>query len=306
MFIALSFIGKLPSYIIECIYQTRLFTDIPIYLIYNDYDSIYIDSIKKYNVHLINYEDVICTKFNEILNHNKHKFYICNNLGDRKELFIRSFERFFILNNLIKKYNLTDCLFMEIDNLIYDDPTIWLNHFQKKELGYMLDSPDRYSSGIIYIKNDYALSKLCDYFINYILTSNPKDRMLSEMIALCNYYNSNNNSENIQILPTFWGNFDNIPKEAYANYNTYNSLFDAAAYGMYLFGWDPVHTNGIIKKYTKSMGSSIDCTKYKFKWEYDNNDRNIPFIWNNDKWLKINNLHIHSKDLKSALSKSIL
>ena len=37
--IVLSFIGKTQSYLTECIYQIRLFTNKPIYYIYNDYDN---------------------------------------------------------------------------------------------------------------------------------------------------------------------------------------------------------------------------------------------------------------------------
>jgi hypothetical protein len=302
MFIAFSFVGILPNYTIDSIYQIRLFTDMPIYLIYNDYNSPYLNDITKYNVNLVKYDDVFSDIFNNTLNIYRNKFVIVDSLNERKELFIRSLERFFLLNNLLLKYNLSDCFFMEIDNLIYDDPSNWFTQFTKNNLCYMYDSIDRCSSGIMYVKNNKVLSPLCDYIIKYIKINNPGHKMTSEMYALANYYKSNHDT-NIQILPTFWGNYDNMFKETYENYELYNdTIFDAAAIGMYLFGWDPIHTNGVIVKYKKSMCSLLECSNYKFKWELDDQNRNIPYIFNGTKWLRINNLHIHSKDLKSALS----
>ena len=42
----------------------------------------------------------------------------------------------------------------------------------------------------------------------------------------------------------------------------------------------------------------------KFKWEKDDRERKIPYIQNTitNEWTRINNLHVHSKDLKSCLS----
>jgi hypothetical protein len=48
MFVALSFIGKLPSYIIESIHQIRIYFDKDIYLIINDIESPFIESLNKY------------------------------------------------------------------------------------------------------------------------------------------------------------------------------------------------------------------------------------------------------------------
>ena len=49
MFIALSFIGKLPEYIVDTIYQTRLFFDHDIYLIVDDMDSPHLKKLSKCN-----------------------------------------------------------------------------------------------------------------------------------------------------------------------------------------------------------------------------------------------------------------
>ena len=53
MFVALSFVGALPAYIIECIHQIRCYFDKDIYLIINDIESQYIDHLEKYNVIIV-------------------------------------------------------------------------------------------------------------------------------------------------------------------------------------------------------------------------------------------------------------
>ena len=59
MHIVLSFIGILPEYILYCLYQIRLYNQkIPIYLIYSDYNSKFLNKIKNFNVNLIDYKDV--------------------------------------------------------------------------------------------------------------------------------------------------------------------------------------------------------------------------------------------------------
>ena len=48
-----SFIGKLPNYIIETIYQLRLYYDGDVYLIIDDIKSQYLKDIVKFNIKII-------------------------------------------------------------------------------------------------------------------------------------------------------------------------------------------------------------------------------------------------------------
>ena len=301
MILAYCFIGILPSYIIETIYQARLFFDGDIYLIVNQLDSPYINDIKKYNINIINYEDVISYEFREISQKNISKFHYISDLKGREDLFLRSFERFFVLQNLLKQQNLEDCLFLELDNLIYDDPNKWILQFKKNELCYMYNNINSYSSGIMYIKNYKSVEGFLLEILEFIQNSN---EFLSEMTVLSNYYKKN--KECIQILPTYWCD-ETMEKELYLNYSFYNdTIFDAAAMGCFLLGLDPYHTEGIITKHIKSPFTYIDCTKNKFNWIEDDKKRKQPFIWNGEKWLLINNLHVHAKNLKEGLSIPII
>jgi len=298
MFISLSFRGILPSYIIESIHQIRIFFSGDVYLIIDDIHSPFLESLKIYNVIFVPYEEVVSDLFIEVVNKNIHKFVIVHELIGREELFIRSFERFFLLQNLMEKFDLTDVLFLELDNLIYDDPTQWISSFSKTELCYMFDNNDRCSSGLMYVKSKTSLLGFMDYCINFINTTN---ELLNEMTALYRYYIENKTM--VQILPTYWNNSKSYISElAYMNAGEYSGIFDALGIGCCLLGLDTHHTYGVIRTGTKAEWCQIDYTQEKIEWIVDDQGRKRPYIWGNDKWLLIKNLHVHSKDLKSGLS----
>ena len=296
MICCLSFVGILPSYIVESIHQLRIFSSDDIYLIISDTSSKYIESIQKYNVIIIDYNDVIDNDFIETVTQNYHKFEIAHNLHGREQLFIRCFERFFLLKNLLNKNNLSNCLFLELDNLIYDDPNNWLEQFSQNELCYMYDNERRFSSGLMYVKNASSLENFLKLIIDFIAKSN---EFLTEMTTLSIYYELNHTT--VEILPTYWPS-EHINTIAYSNFYKYNSLFDALAIGCNLLGIDPIHTGGKIINNLKPEWSAIDYTHLNFEWKIDEFGRKRPYVWNGEKWLLINNLHVHSKDLKTGLS----
>ncbi len=303
MKIVYCFIGKLPSYSIDTVHQLRLFYSGEIYFILSDYQSEYALILKiKYNVTIVKYEEVIHEGFNSICKQHNNRFYYVNGLAGRENLFKYAFERFFVLYNLMDKYNISNVFFLELDNLIYDNPIKWEESFNEKDASFMMDNDGRSSSGVCYIKNKEILLKMNDHFIEFIKSS---QKFISEMNALYEIYEKYN--DNIQILPTHWSS-NNIPEIYYKNYNKYeNSIFDSAPIGIFLGGQDIYHTGGVIKTGTVSQWSRIKYNVYKYEWRLDDNNRLIPYIYNEegDKWLRINNLHIHSKNLGAHLSKPI-
>jgi FkbM family methyltransferase len=298
MNIAYTFIGSLPHYALDTVHQLRLFYNGPIYFILNDYENPIIDVLKnKYNVEIIRYDTVYHQEFNDIVTKTYNRFCIVDSLKGREKIFIYSFERFFVLYNLMKQRNMSNIFFLEIDNLIYDNPINWLKEFSKKEMAYMYDNHERFASGVCFIKSHIFLQNFLDHCIDFILHTN---MFVSEMGALYTFYQKN--KENIQMLPIHWSD-TSIPIEAYESFELYNnSIFDSAGIGVYIGGADPKHTGGVIKKGHKNQWSFIDYTKYQYRWEKDEKERNIPYIWNGNEWLQLNNLHIHSKDLSTYIS----
>lgn len=302
MNIVLSFIGKLPLYIVYCIYQIRIYNnEIPIYLIYNDYDSNIINKIRKYNVILIDYKHV---KDNmTTLENAKNLFSIIYGLQDRKELFFRSFERFYLLRNLTKTHHLQDILFLEIDNLIYTDPKKILEIFKEKNINisFMIDNINRASTGLAYFKDVSSIEKLTTYFDSIYLQNDTKNKFLNEMRAVYEFYELN--KDICYILPSIHEK-NNTMKILNENYDTFNSIFDPSTYGIYLLGHDVFHTGGKIILYKKNKWGCITPDN-RIKWLIDDGLKK-PFIVENEKKILINNLHVHSKDLLNGLSKQYL
>jgi hypothetical protein len=313
--IVLSFIGVLPSYIIENIRQSRSFFDGKIYLITDDLDSQFIETILPYNIEIVDYKLVKDAEFDIVYWHNTHKFEFLPQLKDRAFLFMRSFERMFLLRNLMLLKNIQNVFFMELDNLIYDDPRNWLNEFCKHDICYMYDADYRCSSGIMFSKN---ADIMYNFLKSLLMSINMSVRDPSEMTALFHYLESRP-KEDVFILPTFWKSELKMPvvenKElpdffksekiaySYSNYNKFDdSIFDGAGIGVFLFGNDNVHTNDLLITGQKNRWSAVDYTNLKFEWKVDSKNRRIPYVWNGESWTRVNNLHIHSKNLKFAMS----
>jgi hypothetical protein len=306
MILAYAFIGKLPDYSVTTVHQARLFFDGPIYFIISEITSPYVATLKeKYNVTVIPYYSVKDAHFNEVLDKNFNKFTITHWVPGREKLFIYAFERFFVLNNLMKQKGLTDVLFLELDNLIYDNPTKWLASFQTKQMGFMYDCVGRASSGICYIRSTDILDRFTAYCINRI--EQHQEGYLEEMSTLYSFWESA--KDDVMLLPTHW-------EDARYNMETYRhsglfggSVFDAAAIGIFLGGVDLCHSGGVLKTGTKWPFTEIDYTQYTYIWTSEGSEcsegsegsdckKRIPYVNGH----RINNLHVHSKVLAPMLS----
>lgn len=303
MNIVYSFIGKLPEYTIHSIHQTRTFFKGKIYLIVDNINDNLLDNIKKYDVTIINYNTVVDK---EIIKYHR-RFNICHCPG-RELLFFRSTERFFLVKNLIKLLNLENVLFIEIDNLLYNDPNVWLQSLSKFNFSLMYTGKNHLSSGICFIKNFNVIQDITQKIINFINSEESlKMPCLNEMKIL---YSIKNTIDGLHLLPGIWENDSAFIKEMYENYELYNSIFDPGSIGTFLFGNEPANMGGKIVKglqLNKYFSDTYDYSKHKIEFHLDEKARKIPYIINdNCEKIRINILHIYSKDLVSALSKDML
>jgi hypothetical protein len=264
-------------------------------------NSPHLKILEKYNVKIVDYKDVQSPEFLKCFQNNQHKFIFLPGLNERYALFMRSIERFFLLYNLMRNYNISDGFFMELDNLIYDDPHVWLSEFSKNELCYMFDNYNRCATGIMYVKTFNSLVRLLNFTIEYINNYNDTTEWLNEMTILWGYQSYAQRFNDLQLIPTHWDTLQYpVSSEHYDKYN--NTIFDAAAIGIFLFGCDPCAVNEPAVPGVKNKFSLVDYTVYKYDWIVDRQGRKIPHVYNGKEWIKINNLHIYTKDLKPALS----
>ena len=298
MFILLTFVGKLPEYIIQCVQQIRLFCDNDIFLITDDLESPFLVPIRDV-IKLIPYQSVIDDRCTQLFNNNKAKFHYVKELFGREELFVRSLERFFLARNFLHKYKLSNCFFMEIDNLIYDDPNKWLSMFQRCPLAMMNHAPDHLATGVCYIRDQSALERFLSFVEEFINSSH--NEFISEMLLFYKYKELGYND--IQLLPiVFSNNVQNgIDVDTYKLFDDYGSVFDGAAWGTHFLGVESIYRFNpefITSRYL------LQARNYQCKWDLVDGLKK-PFVFDEKrgKWVLINNLHVHSKNLLGGLSK---
>jgi len=302
MFFVTSFVGQPPSYWVDCLLQIRLFTNDKVYCITDHPHDQVINRLQAFqNVEIVPYISVIDPEFQKISNENKQKFSVVHGLHGREQLFLRSIERFFLCANLMKHKELKDVFFLELDNMIYEDPNHFIDAFRSKHLAYMFDNVGRSSSGIMYVREPRSLDVFCKELLDFVAVSK---EFLTEMTFLYQY--EKRHPDDVQYLPVH-PDKSGVPVEASSNSSTYNGvLFDAASLGVYLYGNDTFHTKGKVITKVRNKWSFLDFTRYKFSFEFDAQRRRIPYITIENRKYKIFNLHIHSKQLRNALSKSTL
>lgn len=292
--IVLSFIGKLPDYTVDCIHQIRLYTDVKIYIIQNDTSLSLLEAINKYpNIEFIKYEHLL--HYTDNLRHHQNKFAVVNGLKERRELFYRSFERFYLLYGFMDLNDKSNILFMEIDNLIYDDPKHWISKIDQ-DISFMIDNENRASTGIFYVKTKTILKLLLDHFDNIYLNSTRK--FYSEMGAVYDFYEMN--KSRCYILPSFVDN--RYMNENCTNFNKINRLFDPSSYGIFFYGLDSIHASKNNGEGTINPWGSIKNLKIDDLTWISENGLKKPFYKYDGKMILICNLHVHSKDLKKGLS----
>jgi len=301
MHIVYSFIGSFPTYLLDSVEQTRRFYDGPIWFITDDLQHTGIQRLsQEFGVSIVPYEEVISYDFNEIARTYDQKFIKCPDLKGREKLFMRAYERFFLLYRLMIQKKLTHVLFMEADNLLYDDPRTWEERFAKQGLAYMYDNESRCGAGIAFVRDTDALLQLNLHCVKDIVNPDPRQGLVHEMRSLHDFWKAC--PVMVQMLPTApYQPF--YPPAVYENSQVYaGTLFDVAGMGIYVGGLDPIHTGGVIQKGKRAPWSAVDYCPYQFEWRIDEKGRRIPYLFSaTGEWLRINNLHIHSKALRDCM-----
>lgn len=303
---------NLPEYCIDSIKQARLFNqECKIYLITNKEN---INQNKKLfseisNFDLIESESLIPSK--AYLKFLENSTLIKNNSGN---FWVYTNERFFYLGKFIEQYNMQDVFHLENDVMLYVDLSSLLPTFKQyyKGLAAVFDNDDRCIASFMYIPNENAIDKLVNFFADNAHLG------LFDMHMIAKFKNSypNNFIDNLPIIMNDYiikhGLFstNNHTSNNFLNYSknssVFNSIFDAAAIGQYLGGIDHIHYNNGPGFINETCLFNVSYLTYQ--WQADNLGRSVPYAIFNNKKYKINNLHIHSKELKkfSSLNQDLI
>jgi hypothetical protein len=288
MNIVLIHIGPVvPDYMIDCMEQVRRFYGGEIHAVIPD-SYVCKNFIKRIGIH-----PVACESF----------------YGDplyrefQKVCFLDGFwnvtmARFIVLDILIQRKNLTDVIHIENDVLLYRDPNSYRTQLEIASNRNVLLTPvgENYASAaFIYVKNLTPLRRMNERFIEY----------LKKGKAFLNKILGNPDPTEMMMLSYFYKHFENVvsylpivPEGKGSNrYRLFNSVFDGASAGQYIGGtrsdgpgWTGNH---------HWLGCDIQRGKYQFVWSKNAQGIKIPFmVGRKGRKVSINNLHIHSKDLR--------
>ncbi len=219
----------------------------------------------------------------------------------------KAIERFFFLHEYISKRNLKEVIHLESDNMLYVDiATIQEALYTYKGIGAVFDNDKRCIPSFVYIADKEAISHLVSYLAAHAL------QPLFDMQFIANYRNVSP-SERINhlplIMPEYLEKYEliSLQKEKAANPSLYiqnckrfNSIFDAAAIGQHLGGVDPKH--GSLKIGFINETCLFNPSKLQYQWRVDAMGRKVPYAILNGQSYRINNLHVHSKQLEKFKS----
>lgn len=240
-----------------------------------------------------------------------HKQFIKTSKLDkrfRKGFWFYATERLFYLDDLITQYDLKNTFHLENDNLLYTDLNDLLPIFESRYSGIAapFENGDRGAASFIYVADKNSINKLCQFllakgksgFSEMILLNLFKiefgKNYIDHLPVLMNEYR-----QNYELIPLVGKN--TIDPDNYSNnIDLLQSLFDACAYGQYVGGLDP--RNGMEGPGYINPEAVFSCANMKIEWQMDPLGRKIPYAIFKEKKYRLNNLHIHSKNLNAYTS----
>jgi len=297
---------ELPLYIEDSLAQARMFNTCDIYLLANQ---------RAFDVSVINFQQISIkpVAVETIQRADMHAQYVKKSTLDYpgwKGFWLYTSERFLYLNDFIQQNNMKQVFHLENDVMLYVDLDELMPVFKKyyPQLAAVFDNDQRCIPSFVYSAQPEAMQKLAQFFLQYP-SKNDMDvlglfkQMHGEYIKSLPIIMSSYKAR--FPLQSSAGHITMRPREYSQHMRGFKSIFDAAAIGQFLGGIDPRHGDsrpGFINE-----SCLFDPSRLKYMWKRDAQDRLVPYASFNDKVYRINNLHIHSKNLKafSSLRKEI-
>ncbi len=210
----------------------------------------------------------------------------------RSGFWLKTIERYFILLNFVKFYNIREFYHAELDNVFSN-----LNDLHKK-----LNTIGRYFylttvnlnkqafGSVIYINQVKILENFCTFIKKKL-----EKKFYNDMELL--YLFAKKNVNEIKYLPTFLG----IKNKSYVNYKDLNGIFDNLNLGVYIFGTDPRnHARPIYNRENLYQNKKMENI---LKNSTFNIIKNNFLLTLENKKLNVFNIHIHSKLIRKFFLK---
>ncbi len=294
--------SKLPPYVPTAIANARLFNpDSPIYLVANSVALLpFSRTLKPMGVSCIAHETLGQSALHAAFIDRSRPYRIY-----REPFWRYSLERFFVLYDLMQEHKLTDVIHLENDVMLYCEldelMPCFQAHYQNK-IGATFDNDGRCIAGFVYIATQPPLAALLE-FINHQLRTQTYD-----MFYLAEFRRNHGgvHIDNLPIVSSFYANEHELitpqghravdAAPYFRHFAQFNSIFDAAALGQYLGGIDPIH--GASQPGFINESCVFNPAAFQYEWVSDARGRRVPYLNDQGRKCRINNLHIHSKNLQ--------
>lgn len=279
-----------PDYIVECIEQIRIFN--PTIQIYLGVDAVNVGRAGKvlepFNVTVIDLSLIPKTS--------EHKLFERNSTHDavfRGGFWRFTTERFLVLYDIVSHYDLRDIIHLENDQMVYCDLLELLPVFRENyKIAIPFDSPCRAIPSIVYFREREHVALLAGFLSR----------------------KAGDNIDDMHIMREFQRAYPGImhglpiaspdlySDEQYTHcYDRFKSVFDAACMGQYLGGIDPRNMEGDTRGFVNTdTPIRADSLSLHFRRDAESGLW-VPYASGS----RVNNLHIHCKNLKKFLSSNI-
>jgi hypothetical protein len=231
-----------------------------------------------------------------------------HNVNCRQGFWKFTTERFFVLDDFMQQAKVNDVVHLESDTLLYRNLEELMPIFRLyyKGIAAVFINDVYCIPCFVYFGNPAAIKNLVKYVAEHAVEGK------NDMVMLSGF-KAKNSAQLIDSLPiisreyvkccglkSINGHSAHNQEKYYKNIDAFKSIFDGNAIGQYFGGRDPSTGPagpGIINK-----NSLFNPSLLTYQWEKDEQGRNVPFMIFNGERYRINNLHVHSKDLKKFLS----
>lgn len=296
----------LPDYLPVAVEQARLFNpECPIYVIGNQAAFQTARFSLDASVQRIACETLACSK--------SHETFRAQSRLDRRTFqgfWTFTSERFFYLEELVRQYALEDVFHLENDVMLYADLTTLLPLFQRHyggKIGATFDNEARCIPGFVYISQAKPLSELVTLMAARASAGKNDMEMFQEFKTRYGTLYI----DNLPVVIPAYGRDYRLrtpngattanPDRFSQNFADFQSIFDAAAIGQYLGGISP--RNGPAVPGFINESCLFNPSVFSYEWKRDVQGRLVPFLQYKGAEYRINNLHIHSKNLHLFFSK---
>lgn len=280
-----------PEWLWHCVQQYFTFNDGPIYILTDRENIPYLPKHDKIvPAALEDYHSSKIGRFHAVYEHGMRDFWTA------------AATRFFCLESFMQDNDLRHICHFDNDVLVYFNLADYHDTFQRlyPKLAITPESPQRASAIFMYIDGYEALARMTDFYIGELeqhgefgLAEMYGTNVMNEMLLTAGY--GRKHKEGLAYLPI-------IPFGKHSlGCDAFEAIFDPGSWGEVVDGTRKGKSVGhhapgayVAQWLKENLGSVI--------WETENGLK-CPYLSYDGRLVKINNLHIHSKNLRKFLSR---